>query len=75
MIGVAGANISSQTLLACVHAPAQIDEHPTLPVLLAELDREQLPTLPVRLVERQPEVSDIIEGVVQRLRTEPWRLL
>jgi len=59
------------TLLACVHDPVQIDERPTLPALLTELDPEQLQTLPVRLVERPPEVADIIEGVVHAYRPSP----
>jgi uncharacterized Zn finger protein len=58
-------------MLACVHDPAHIDERPSMQTLLAGLDREQLQALLLRLVELQPELADVIEGQVQRLRNQP----
>jgi uncharacterized Zn finger protein len=59
------------TLLAWVHNPAQVEERPALQTLLAGLDREQLQTLLLRLVERQPHLTDVVEGQVPVFHVQP----
>src|SRR5919199_6686363 len=57
------------TLLACVRAPEQIEEHPPLETVLAPLDRDQLQALVQALAARQPGLADLIEGQVQALQS------
>ena len=50
------------TLLAWLHAPEQVEEHPPLETVLAPLDRDQLQALVQGLVARQPGLADLIEA-------------
>ncbi len=52
------------TLLACLHAPDEIEERPTLDEMLADLDREQLQSLLMHLATRDPYVADAIESQI-----------
>ena len=49
------------TLLASLHHPEQIEQHPTLEALLDPLNRDQLRTLLASLVVEYPDLVDLIE--------------
>jgi uncharacterized Zn finger protein len=59
------------TLLACVHEPEQVEEHPPLEAVLAPLDRDQLQALMQALVARHPDLADLIEADAQSLQSRP----
>src|SRR6266581_6580817 len=52
------------TCLAMIHQPERIEERPTLDTLLSGLDRKQLHDLVMKLVERNPTLTDVIEGQI-----------
>jgi uncharacterized Zn finger protein len=59
------------TLLAGLDDPEEIEVHPTLDELLADLDREELQSLLLHLATRDPYVADEIEGQIVLLRSTP----
>jgi uncharacterized Zn finger protein len=59
------------TLLAYVHAPAEIEPRPALPDLLAGLNRDQLQALVLELAERDPAAADLVEARVAMLAAAP----
>jgi uncharacterized Zn finger protein len=59
------------TLLACVHQPEQVEEHPPLDTVLAPLDRDQLHALVQGLVAWQPGLADLIEAHARSLQSRP----
>src|SRR5438067_10317933 len=58
-------------LLACIEQPGEIEERPPLDALLANLDRDQLRGLLLRLVEREPRLTDVVEGEIALLAAAP----
>ena len=59
------------TLLAYIHAPAEIEARPALPELLAGLSRDQLQGLVLDLAERDPAAADLVEVRVAMLAATP----
>ena len=59
------------TLLAWLHEPEQVEEHPPLETVLAPLDRDQLQALVQGLVARQPGLADLIEAQAGLLQSRP----
>ncbi len=49
-------------LLSCVHEPESVRELPALEEVLAKLEREELEDLLLKLAERDPSLTEIIEG-------------
>jgi uncharacterized Zn finger protein len=56
-------------LLACLRDPKEIEEHPALDELLADLDREQLRDLVLGLAAHGPDLADEIEDRVALQRS------
>jgi uncharacterized Zn finger protein len=55
------------TSLAILHHPESVDERPTLPCLLAPLDRDALEVLLLQLAESDPSLVDVMEAQIALL--------
>jgi uncharacterized Zn finger protein len=55
------------TLFTCIHEPGAVHERPSLDRLLADLSAEQLRAILVGLVERNPDLTALIEEQVSRV--------
>ncbi|MFQ5819992.1 MAG: SWIM zinc finger domain-containing protein [Candidatus Heimdallarchaeota archaeon] len=56
-------------LLVYIHSSEAVKEHPSVETLLADLDRDQLQTLILRLVERQPNLTNVIQSQLSVMQT------
>ena len=59
------------TLLVAAYSPATVEDRPPVITQLAGLEREQLQALLLHLVEQQPELADVVEAQVHRIRMQP----
>jgi uncharacterized Zn finger protein len=55
------------TLLAMLNQPESVEERPSLPALLAPLDRDALEMLLLHLTENDPSLVDVIEALIALL--------